>query len=83
MNKPLVIIGNRVRHLIDILNLSKKTELNCIVVHKNPFWCHSYTRKGIKYENEYRITKSDIKQIKLIYEITGDRETALMYLLKE
>ena len=82
-DKTLILMGNRIRHLIDILNLEKETHLNCIVVRTNPFNCYSYNRKDFYIGEEYRITKSDIKQIKLIYEITGDRETALMYLIKD
>lgn len=82
-DKTLILMGNRIRHLIDILNLKKETHLNCIVVRTNPFNCYSYNRKDFYIGEEYRITKSDIKQIKLIYEITGDRETALMHLIKD
>lgn len=83
MNKPLIIIGNRVRHLIDILNLTKATHFNCVVVHKDPFQCYSNEIDYYFGQEKYRISKQDIKQIKLIYEITGDRETALMHLIKE
>lgn len=81
--KPIILMGNRIRHLIDILNLEKATRMNCIVIFKTPFHCYSYMRNGFPKEREYRITKEDIKQIKLIYEITGDRETALYYLFKD
>lgn len=82
-DKTLILMGNRIRHLIDILNLKKETHLNCIVVQSKPFDCYSYNRKDFYIVEEYRITKSDIKQIKLIYEITGDKETALLYLFKD
>ena len=81
--EPIVLKGNKVRHLMNILNLKKATELNYIVVHRNPFQCYSYNGKGFKFENEYRITKKDIQQIKLMYEITGDLETSLLYLFKD
>ena len=81
--EPIILMGNKVRHLIDILNLQKATEFNCVVVHRNPFNCFAYQRIESFKEQEYRITKEDIKQIKLMYEITGDRETALLYLFKD
>lgn len=83
MDKTLILMGNKVRHLIDILNLDKATRLDCIAVFKSPFECFSYERNEHYKKEEYRITKEDIKQIKLIYEITGDRETALMHLIKD
>lgn len=83
MNKPLIIIGNRVRQLIKILNLKEDTELNCIVIHNKPFQCYSNEIKYYFGQDKYRITKQDIKQIKIIYEITGDKETALLYLFKD
>lgn len=82
-DKTLILMGNRIRHLINVLNLRKETALNCVVVHTKPFHCYSYERNDLFKEQEYRITKEDIKQIKLIYEITGDRETALMHLIKD
>lgn len=81
--EPIILMGNKVRHLIDILNLAKATRLNCIAVNRDPFDCFAYQRTETFKEQEYRITKEDIKQIKLIYEITGDRETALLYLFKD
>ena len=81
--KPLIIIGNRVRQLIKILNLREGTELNRIVIHKERFQCYTNEIKYYFGQEKYRITKQDIKQIKIIYEITGDRETALMHLIKD
>lgn len=81
--EPIILMGNKVRHLIDILNLDKATRLDCIAVFKTPFQCFSYERNEHFKKEEYRITKEDINQIKLIYEITGDRETALMHLIKD
>lgn len=80
---PIRLMGSRVRHLIAILNLGKATRFDCIVVFRNPFQCFSYERdENFKHE-EYRLTKADIKHIKLIYEITGDLETSLYHLFKD
>lgn len=79
--KLLIIIGNRVRQLIKILNLKEGTELNCIVIHKERFQCYSNEIKYYFGQEKYRITKQDIKQIKLLYEITGDVETSIQHLI--
>lgn len=80
----LILFGNRVRHLIDILGLKKGTYLDCILIsYTNNFNCFSYERNNWCKHKEYRITKADIKRIKLIYDITGDRETALIHLFED
>lgn len=79
--KLLIIIGNKVRQLIKILNLKEGTELNCIVIHKERFQCYSNEIKYYFGQDKYRITKKDIKQIKLLYEITGDVETSIQHLI--
>lgn len=80
---PIILMGSRVRHLIDILNLGKATRFDCIVVFRSPFQCFSYERNESFKQEEYRLTKADIKHIKLIYEITGDLETSLYHLFKD
>lgn len=79
----LVLYGNRVRHLIGILNLEKNTRLNCIYMNRKYNYVQATELKNMAYVRKYRLTKGDIKLIRTIYEITGDLETSLFHLFKD
>lgn len=79
----LVLFGNRVRHLIDILNLEKNTRLDCIYMNKKHNYIQATELKYTAYVRKHRLTKGDIKLIRTLYEITGDIETSLFHLFKD
>lgn len=84
-NDVLILKGNKIRHLIKIFNLTEDNYLDCIYINKDFTSYFSANRKLInrnKSYREYRITKKDIQQIKIIYDITNDLETSLNYLFK-
>ena len=79
----LVLFGNRVRHLIDILNLKKHTSLNCIYMNREYDYIQPTELKNMHSVRKHRVTKEDIKLIRTLYEITGDLETSLFHLFKD
>lgn len=79
----LILFGNRVRQLIDILGLEKQTHLNCIYMNREYKYVQATELRNIANIRKHRLSKEDIKLIRTLYEITGDLETSLFHLFKD